>query len=270
MRVLVTRPQPQAGEWVARLRGAGFDALALPLLHIADVPQEPLCAAWSALQGSGFDALVFVSPNAVSRFFAARPEGAAWPARVWAAAPGPGTAQALVEAGVPAASVLQPAADAARFDSESLWERMRSLPWGARRVCVVRGEGGRDWLAQRLQEQGAQVDFLQAYGRGAPQPEAAQQALLRSALRQPQDFMWLFSSSEAVGYLPALAGEGADWSRSRALASHPRIAQAARDIGFAQVEPVSPAFDAVCVALRDAETRCLQSRDRESDRFPRR
>jgi uroporphyrinogen-III synthase len=259
MRVLVTRPQPQADEWVARLREAGFDAVALPLLHIAAVPQKPLRAAWDALQGAGVDALVFVSPNAVSHFFAVRSGGAAWPERVWAAAPGPGTAQALIEAGVPPQCVLQPAADSARFDSESLWERMRSLPWHGRRVCVVRGEGGRDWLAQRLLEEGAQVDFLQAYGRGAPQLDAAQQALLQAALGQPQDFMWLFSSSEAVGYLPALAGEGADWSRSRALASHPRIAQAARDIGFALVEPVSPAFHTVCDALRDAETRSLQS-----------
>jgi uroporphyrinogen-III synthase len=259
LRVLVTRPQPQADEWVARLREAGFDAVALPLLHIDAVPLAPLRAVWSDVTAAALDALVFVSPNAVTHFFAARPPGAAWPPQVWAAAPGPGTAQALVEAGVPASSVLQPAADAARFDSESLWQRMSALPWAGRRVRVLRGEGGRDWLALRLQEAGAQVDFLQAYGRGAPKPQAAQLALVAAALAHPQDSMWLFSSSEAVGYLPALAPPGADWSGARALASHPRIAQAARDIGFAQVQAVSPAFEAVCAALRNASTRSLQS-----------
>lgn len=258
-RALVTRPQPQADEWVARLRGAGFDALALPLLHIDAVAIEPLRAAWQALAEAAVDALVFVSPNAVSHFFAARPPGQAWPAPVWAAAPGPGTAQALIDAGVPAACVLQPASDAERFDSESLWAQMQALPWPGRRVCVVRGEGGRDWLAQRLQEAGARVDFIQAYGRGAPRPDAAQQALLGQALADPAHFIWLFSSSEAIGHLPALVPPGADWSRSRALASHPRIAQAARALGFVQVDAVSPAFDAVCAALRDAQTRSLQS-----------
>jgi uroporphyrinogen-III synthase len=253
--VLVTRPQPQADEWVARLRGAGFDAQALPLLHIAAVADAPLRAAWGDLG----DAVVFVSPNAVGHFFAARPPGQAWPPGVFAAAPGPGTAQALVDAGVPPACMLQPAADAARFDSESLWACMQALPWAGRRVCVVRGEGGRDWLAQRLQEAGAQVAFVQAYGRGAPQLEAAQRALLQAALADPEEVLWLFSSSEAIGHLPALAPPGADWSRSRALASHPRIAQAARDLGFGRVEAVSPAFDAVCAALRAAEPRSLQS-----------
>ncbi|WP_232540053.1 uroporphyrinogen-III synthase [Azohydromonas aeria] len=255
--MLVTRPQPQADEWVARLRGAGFAAEALPLLHIAAVADPaPLHAAWEDVARAAADALVFVSPNAVTHFFAARPEGSAWPARVLAAAPGPGTAQALIEAGVPAESVLQPAADAERFDSESLWERMGALPWAGARVLVLRGEGGRDWLAQRLQEQGARVEFVQAYGRGAPRPGPAEAALLREAVAQPEHFVWLFSSSEAVGHLPGLAGAGADWSRARALASHPRIAQAARDIGFARVEAVSPAFDAVCAAL---ETRAREA-----------
>ena len=253
LRVLVTRPQPQADEWVARLRAAGFDAVALPLLHIADVPQQPLRATWADIAAAALHALVFVSPNAVTHFFAARPAGAQWPAQVWAAAPGPGTAQALVEAGVPADSVLQPAADSARFDSESLWMCMGALPWRGRRVRVVRGEGGRDWLAQRLQEAGAQVDFLQAYGRGAPAPDAASAVLIAAALAHPDHFIWLFSSSEAVGYLPTLAPACADWSGARALASHPRIAQAAREVGFARVADVSPAFDAVCAALRDAE-----------------
>ncbi|NML14049.1 uroporphyrinogen-III synthase [Azohydromonas sp. G-1-1-14] len=258
MRVLVTRPQPQADEWVRRLRGAGFDAAALPLLHIDAVAPGPLRDAWQELAGASIDAVMFVSPNAVSRFFAARPAGLAWPASVWAAAPGPGTAQALVDAGVPAERVLQPDAASERFDSESLWAHMQSLPWAGRRVRVVRGEGGRDWLAQRLLEAGARVDFLQAYGRGAPRLDAAQQALLHEALSRAPHFIWLFSSSEAVGHLPALA-PGADWSRSQALASHPRIAQAARELGIGRVDAVSPAFDAVCAALRDAETRCLQS-----------
>lgn len=111
-------------------------------------------------------------------------------------------------------------------------------------------------LVTRPQPQaGAQVDFLQAYGRGAPKPNAAQAGLIADALAHPNHFIWLFSSSEAVGYLPALTPVGADWSGARALASHPRIAQAARDVGFAQVADVSPAFDAVCAALRDAERR---------------
>ena len=52
---------------------------------------------------------------------------------------------------------------------------------------------------------------------------------MQAALARPAEHRWLFSSSEAVGQLRRLAPQ-ADWGRSKALASHPRIAQAAKDI----------------------------------------
>ncbi|MEO6409149.1 MAG: uroporphyrinogen-III synthase, partial [Burkholderiaceae bacterium] len=95
----MTRPQPQADEWVARLRLRGVDALALPLIEIAG-PANPgaVAAAWSAL--AAVDLAIFVSPNAATRFFEARPVGVGWPAGTLAAAPGPGTARALEHLGI--------------------------------------------------------------------------------------------------------------------------------------------------------------------------
>lgn len=250
MRVLVTRPQPQAAQWAERLRGQGIDAHALPLLATAASPDRTAVqAAWQSL---GRQALVvFVSPAAVSHFFAARPaQGAeAWPAAVLAATPGPGTGAALREAGVPPSCVLQPAADAEQFDSESLWEVLRERAWAGRRVLVVRGDGGRDWLAERLAEAGAVPSFVAAYRRAAPLHDAAEQRLLARALASPGEHLWLFSSSQAVDQLDALA-PGADWRPARALASHPRIAQRARQLGCGEVREVAPRFEAVLEALR--------------------
>ena len=77
--VLVTRPADQAAEWVQALQGRGVQALALPLIGIAPAADPiPVDAAWAAL--GGYQLLVFVSPNAVSRVFAHRPAGPAWPA----------------------------------------------------------------------------------------------------------------------------------------------------------------------------------------------
>ena len=53
--------------------------------------------------------------------------------------------------------------------------------------------------------------------------------------------VWLFSSSEAVTNLCALAG-GQSWSQARAVATHPRIALAARAAGFARVCEARPAM----------------------------
>src|SRR5512139_787098 len=185
--------------------------------------------------------LVFVSPNAVTQFFARRPAAASWPAGVLAAAPGPGTAQALQAQGVGTSDLEQPDADAPQFDAEALWARLQQRRWIGRRVVIVRGDGGRDWLADTLRAAGAVVDFVAAYRRALPVLDDVQSTLLSRALAEPHAHLWLFSSSEAVGHLRALAPQ-ADWSGAQALASHPRIAEAARSLGFGTVREVRPAF----------------------------
>lgn len=246
--VLVTRPQPQADEWVTRLQALGLHAAALPLLAI-EGPADPgaVTAAWQAL---GERALVmFVSPSAVDRFMALRPAGQAWPAGVLAGGTGPGTARALLAAGVPAAQVVAPAADSPQFDSEALWALLAPMrDWRGTQGLIVRGAGGREWLADTLRQHGAQVHFVEAYRRTVPVPDAAGAAHLAAALAQPAAWCWLLSSSEATGHLRLLAPQ-ADWSPARALATHPRIAAAARALGFGRVQQVLPSPEAVAQAL---------------------
>lgn len=253
--MLVTRPQPQADEWVARLAARGVAAHALPLLGITDAVDAPaLQAAWTQLPTQ--DLVMFVSPSAVERFFAQRPGGAGvWPSTVLAGSTGPGTQAALLQAGVPAEAIVSPPASVGRFDSEALWKQLRlRRAWQGASALIVRGEGGRDWLADTLRQHGAQVHFVEAYRRTAPVLGDAERALLSQAVAQPARHLWLFSSSEAVRHLPGLA-PGADWSASRGIATHERIAQAARDIGFGQVDRVEVSPEAVVSYI----TRSIQS-----------
>jgi len=242
MQLLVTRPQPQADEWVAALRTHGVDAQALPLIQIVAESDPAAAAAWSTLAAHRL--LVFVSPNGVKSFFALRPAGVAWPDGTWAAATGPGTSLALREAGVPSAAIIEPPHDAEQFDSEALWRRLEPLSWRGQRALVVRGDGGRDWLADRLREQGAEVGFVQAYRRTLPLLNAPQRALLDAALAAPASHWWLFSSSQAVDHLRQLAPQS-DWSSGCALVTHPRIATTLRAAGFGSVRSVRPTLDAV-------------------------
>jgi uroporphyrinogen-III synthase len=253
--VLVTRPQPQADEWVARLQALGLRAVALPLLGIAaPADPAPVLAAWAGLAAhlAAHPAVVmFVSPSAVERFFALKPVGLAWPAGTIAAGTGPGTRRALLAAGVPAAAVLTPPDDGDRFDSEALWGVLRHrVGWAGSQALIVRGEGGRDWLADKLRQHGASVHFVEAYRRTVPVLDDSARAALQQALALPTACCWLFSSSEAVGHLPALA-PGVDWSQARALATHPRIAEAARRLGVGRVGQVPPSPEAVAEALRE-------------------
>lgn len=254
MRLLVTRPQAQAADWVARLRERGVEAHALPLIAIAEgADPAALQSSWAGLAAQRL--AMFVSPNAVSSFFAARPAGAGWPATTLAGSTGPGTTQALAAQGVPPACIVEPAGDAAQFDSEALWQQLAPRDWQDASVLVVRGAGGRDWLAEQLAARGATVQFVESYRRERPRLRASHKSFLNDAIVMPERSIWLFSSSQAVNNLLQLA-PSASWQRSTAWASHPRIAQAALNAGFGAVQTVAPTLEAIVAEW----TRSIQSK----------
>ncbi len=252
MRVIVTRPAAQAAEWVDRLSEHRIDAVALPLIGIAPADSgTELDAAWRGLAQQRL--VVFVSPNAALHFFARRPPGAPWPAGVLAGSPGPGTTRTLVDLGLAAPQIVEPAADAAQFDSEALWTQLADRDWQGARVLIVRGGGGRDWLGDTLRERGANVTALSAYRRVAPVFDADQTQVLRDALARPAGHLWFFSSSEAIDNLAAAApaaAAGVDWRSARAIATHPRIAARAQQLGFASVTSARPSLDAIVACIQ--------------------
>ena len=251
MRVIVTRPESEARRWLEGLRGRGFDALPLPLITIAPVPQPAaLHAAWRQLDQ--LQAVMFVSGNAVRQFCQQKPPGAGWPSRTRAWATGNGTREALLQAGVDAALIDAPPVSSAQFDSETLWQQVGRQVSPGWRVLIVRGgeadgaASGRDWLADQLHTAGVQVEVVVAYLRLAPAWSEAQWQQAKDAAGA--DSAWLFSSSQAIAHLRGLL-PGQDWSQARAIATHARIAQAARDAGFGVVCESRPALDAVVAAL---------------------
>jgi uroporphyrinogen-III synthase len=251
MRVVVTRPESEARRWLEDLRARGFDALPLSLIDIAPVPQPAaLHAAWRGL--AQVQSVMFVSGNAVREFFAHRPDGAVWPAATRAWATGNGTRDALFQAGIPASLVDAPPESSAQFDSETLWLHVRRQIAKGSAVMIVRGgdaDGaavGRDWLATQLHDAGARVETVVAYVRQAPVWSEAQRQQARDSTGTGS--AWLFSSSQAVAHLQGLL-PGQDWSQARAVATHPRIARAARDCGFGVVCESRPTVDAVVAAL---------------------
>ncbi|GAA6119941.1 uroporphyrinogen-III synthase [Acidovorax sp. FG27] len=266
LRAIVTRPERDAAQWVADLQARGVPALALPLIAIGPATQPALRQALAQARArlGTWRALMFVSGNAVHYFFEPNQAPAldisaltAIKTRAWA--PGPGTRQALLDAGVPAAAIDSPAADAAQFDSESLWRQVAPQVRPGDRVLVVRGTTsgaavepgdtggrGRDWLARQIEAAGGRVDFVAVYERGAPRLTPARQALAREAAADGS--VWLLSSSEAVAHLgQALPGQ--DWQAAQALCTHPRIAQAARALGFGSVNECRPALPDVVASI---------------------
>lgn len=249
-RIIVTRPAEQARLWVDQLQAAGCAAEALPLLEI--VPLLGSAERQAAQQQlHACSAVMLVSGNAVDHFL----QG--WqgpgPATVRWLAPGPGTAERLRLLRVPAAQIDEPPADAGQFDSEALWQTIADRPWAGRKVLLVRGRSGppgagtgRQWLAEQLELAGAQVDALVVYERRAPNWSLADRQRMEVACSDGS--WWLFSSSEAIAHLP----QEIDWRAALALATHPRIAQAARAKGFGRVLESRPAISDVLASIKSA------------------
>lgn len=260
--VLVTRPAPDAQHWADLLQARGLSAVALPLIDIVACTPAPAqleqvrrdCAT-----PGHYRAVMFVSGNAVQFFLA--PAGApqvriAPPTRAWS--PGPGTARALQAAGLPVQQIDGPPAHAAQFDSESLWPEVRAQILPGDRVLIVRGSQGqapaangqgREWLADQLRQAGATLEFIAVYQRRAPSLTPSEQALAREAAHNGT--LWLFSSSEAVANLQQILPD-TDWQQARALATHPRIAAAARRAGFGHVQECRPSLNDVAASIESA------------------
>lgn len=254
--VVVTRPQPQADDWVARLQALGQAACALPLMRIerAAAFDADVARSWAELARHRL--VMFVSPNAVLAFFAGCPAGLRWPAATLAGATGPGTVAALRVQGVGAACIVSPPMEAASFDAESLWNHaLVQRDWAGQSVLVVRGEDGRDWLADTLARAGAAVSCLAAYRRGPPRWPGALADTLATVAAQPARHVWLFSSSQCIAHLLAPEAPAADPALRAAvlavpvLATHPRIAETARLGGFRRVVQVTPDPAAVVRAV---------------------
>ncbi|CAA9392160.1 MAG: Uroporphyrinogen-III synthase [uncultured Ramlibacter sp.] len=253
MRVVLTRPEHDAACWSEALQARGHDTLLLPLIAIASAPDPlPLHRAWARL--GDFAAVMFVSANAVRQFKAAEP-ARSWPVRTRAWATGPGTAAALQAAGVPKDLIDSPASEAVQMDSEALWAVVSTRIVPGDRVLIVRGvdadghPSGRDWLAQQLHDAGASVEKVAAYQRSMPVWSIGQLAHARRAASDGS--VWVFSSSEALDNLRSLL-PGVEWSRARAIATHPRIARAAEDTGFGVVWLSRPDLEAVAAVLESS------------------
>jgi len=257
--MLITRPAREATQWVQWLRMRGIAAQPLPLITIASTNSLALQQARS--EWRQYRAVMFVSRNAVLHFFDhhfTKWDSSTWTAsqtRIWA--PGPGTVTALLQTGLPARRIDSPPPDTVQFDSEALWSVVAPQITQGDRVLIVRGsntartpEGnGRSWLAARLTQAGATVDCVATYVRSATPLNAQQKTLAAHAVAN--HYLWLFSSVQAIAYLQFAMPEQ-HWSRAHALTTHPRIAHAARMMGFGNVRECRPTLEDVHAACSSA------------------
>jgi uroporphyrinogen-III synthase len=152
--VLVTRPRQQSAELSAAIEAAGGRSIAFPVIEIATRCTTAIEADCAGLHTP--DIVIYVSRNAVEH-------GLTWNSHGAVAAVGPSTGAALEAAGR-----IVDIVPARGFDSESLLAEPAMNDVSGKTVRIVRGNGGRELLAETLRERGANVEYLAVYERRLP------------------------------------------------------------------------------------------------------
>jgi len=256
--VVITRPRAQCQALADGVAALGREAVLLPLLDIFPLadPAPLRCVLADMMAGTTAYALVaFVSPNAIDAAFAQLRQldqlghlgqPVRWPAGVALAVLGETSRACLAKHGVDAgnATIFSPR-DPARSDSEHLLDALDLGALAGKRVLIVRGESGRELMADGLRAAGAHVETVAAYRRAVPALTVQLGATLHALLARRND--WIITSSEALrglfGLLAELDAVGAGKSgafvakmqQQHVIVSHARIAETAAALGLARL-----------------------------------
>jgi uncharacterized protein HemX/uroporphyrinogen-III synthase len=226
--ILITRPAGQAERLVSLVEAAGGRPIAFPALEIEPLPEL------APPQGN-FDLVIFVSPTAV-QCSAGRMHDSG--ARV--AAVGSGTRRELEAHGFH--DVLAPQEGG---ESEALLALPELHDVAGKRVLIVRGEGGREALADTLGARGAQVEYFECYRRILPRADAAP---LAAAWDRGEVDAATVSSSQGLDNLVTLLGAARLAARPM-FVNHARVAEHAREAGIPEPIVAGPGDEETAEAL---------------------
>lgn len=193
--VLVTRPEPQASQLAGLIQNAGAKALKFPAIRIDGIANRE-----TALKQLGninqCDWLIFISANAVNYAFELLGSSAPIPHTTRMAAIGTATKTALEHHGYTAALAPE-----AKSDSEALLSLDALQNLKGKRCMIIRGEGGREKLAEELRNRGATVLYCEVYRRLCP--DRIPTTLLEQWKQGAIDFI-IVTSNEALNNLISL------------------------------------------------------------------
>jgi uroporphyrinogen-III synthase len=240
LRVVVTRPENQAGELADRLRALGAEPLLFPTIAI--VPSEAGGLLDQAIDRlSGYDWVIFTSVNGVENFWAHLQPGTQGLAplphfRGRVAAIGPATADVLRQRGV----LVDLMPD--EYRAEAILGEIGDV--AGQRILLPRADIARRALADGLRARGAWVDEAPAYRtvRGKPSLAAFE------AMRAGVDVVTFTSSSTVHNFV--YLTQGLDYGDPIIVCIGPVTAATAHELGLSvDVEAETYTIDGLLESL---------------------
>jgi uroporphyrinogen-III synthase len=243
---MVTRPAPLNQTLRRMIATEGGRAIAFPVLEIL-APRDPQRAGALMRRLGEFQMAIFVSRNAVQGALELlRSQGLALPGGLRLAAIGRATAAALERAGYPVHIVPDRG-----YTSEALLAEAPMRHLGGQRVMILRGEGGRTLLGERLRARGTKIVYAELYRRGLP--DLTPEEIVNAFRSQPLHLITV-TSGEALKNLCVLARRGPiqELYDYPLLSGGPRVGGLAGEAGFGRVRCApDPSDRAMFQAIQD-------------------
>jgi len=194
--MVITRPVHQAESFQLKLEGVGANTILFPLIEIA--PPDDLVLVKKQLGDlQNYDLVIFVSANAVKQTF--KYIDPTQLALLTVATTGKKTASALESAGVETdffpTEIFNSEALLAIPDFKSFCE--------GKNIAIIRGEGGRDLLRDKLLQIANSVDFINTYQRICPQKNL--DSLEKHAMQAELDIILLTSGTSVMNFFALVA-----------------------------------------------------------------
>lgn len=218
-RVLLTRPLVKSKELAAQLKDNGIDSVCCPLIDIVPI-NDPLLS--HKLTGS--DIIIAVSANAV---YSASEQLSEWPDDKAYFAVGQATAQALNQH-----DLLAVTPHVHQTEGLLALESLQRVQ--GKYITILRGNGGRETLAQELTKRGARVEYSELYRRQIVEQHEGAVA----QWRHQEITTIVVTSAEILQYLVSLVNNRENSWLANVIIIVPseRVAKLARQWGISRVE----------------------------------
>jgi uroporphyrinogen-III synthase len=228
LRVLVTRPKPMGEILCQYIDARGGAAVYFPTIDISP-PSDPSIYRMQLKKLDRLDWLIFLSPQAVySTSDLIHLDWPNFPSTVKIAAVGGGTAKALQQA-----DLRVDVFPTEQWSSEGLLSLAEFSDIKGKKIALMRGDGGREWLRQSLQLRGAVVSEMIVYRRLKPQTDATPYC---NMLRDNLIDCICMTSGEGLRNLIELCAPVSDFLLDvPVLVISPRLQDRAREWGFKKI-----------------------------------
>lgn len=220
---ILTRPAGRNALLCRDLLSRHWTVLECPALDI----HEQVTQEMAVPQTAAFDVVVFVSRAAVNgyRRLLAGENPFTWPSQTACACVGPATADAIRQTFGQSVPVLYPDSEHTQ-DSEALLPLLLAMRPAPKKVLIVRGQNGREWLKEQLLERGIEVSVCQSYYRQVAQWSEVLTDQLLSFKQKGTRATWLLTSAQGVEALHTklAALDLLDWfSQGQFVLTHERV-----------------------------------------------